>query len=315
MEIQFLTLDVFTRKRYHGNPLALIFIPGVAGLSQDQKQAIAREFNLSETVFLHLSENSLPSSDSVPEYVLDIFTVDMELPFAGHPTIGTAWYILNHPLISNIQRATIITKSGKISIKRGHDGKVHARIAHNLHIHQQGLRMLKNERKDFNHPDSTIAKAQQNAKLVSIVKGMTFLLIELTSLKDLAKLNPDGRSTHADIILDEGWNEGFVGKYYFVAGEKNEAGISEIRTRMLEGGIEDPATGSAASALAGWMVLSGKAGKPDIDGRYQFSVTQGVEMGRESVIGVVVYVDSNGEINSVELAGHAVQVMKGKLVV
>jgi PhzF family phenazine biosynthesis protein len=85
LQLDFRTVDVFTGTKYEGNPLAIVSIPKGADVSQEQKQAIAREFNLSETTFVHESEvNNDRTSWSV-----DIFMTSAELPFAGHPIIGT----------------------------------------------------------------------------------------------------------------------------------------------------------------------------------------------------------------------------------
>jgi len=90
-QLDYAIIDVFTSTRYEGNPLAIVRVPRSCALSQEQKQTIAREFNLSETTFLHESEADGPSD----VWRVDIFTVKEELPFAGHPTIGTACFILS----------------------------------------------------------------------------------------------------------------------------------------------------------------------------------------------------------------------------
>lgn len=86
MSLNFVTIDVFTDKPYEGNPLAVVRIPHGVTISQENKQRIAREFNLSETTVLH--ENS--SDSDKDQWVVDIFMTSRELPFAGHPTVGTA---------------------------------------------------------------------------------------------------------------------------------------------------------------------------------------------------------------------------------
>lgn len=83
-KLDYAFVDVFTDKRYEGNPLAIVRVPATCTLTQDQKQSIAREFNLSETTFWHEPKEG----DGSNVWVVDIFMVDAELPFAGHPTIG-----------------------------------------------------------------------------------------------------------------------------------------------------------------------------------------------------------------------------------
>lgn len=82
-KLEFAIVDVFTDKRYEGNPLAIVRLPASSKVTQEQKQNIAREFNLSETTFLHE-----PTSEESCAWTVDIFTTNAELPFAGHPTIG-----------------------------------------------------------------------------------------------------------------------------------------------------------------------------------------------------------------------------------
>jgi PhzF family phenazine biosynthesis protein len=82
-KLDFAIVDVFTDKRYKGNPLAVVRVPASSNLTQEQKQNIAREFNLSETTFLHE-----PAGNESGVWTVDIFTINEELPFAGHPTIG-----------------------------------------------------------------------------------------------------------------------------------------------------------------------------------------------------------------------------------
>jgi PhzF family phenazine biosynthesis protein len=88
-KIKFTTLDVFTSVPYYGNPLAIVHVPVNITLTSAQKQLIAREFNFSETVFLHE-----PLNENETVVTIDIFATTAELPFAGHPTVGTGWYLL-----------------------------------------------------------------------------------------------------------------------------------------------------------------------------------------------------------------------------
>ena len=94
LQLDFVTVDVFTQTKYKGNPLAIVNVPSTVTLTQDQKQAIAREFNLSETTFLH------EQVDEKLSWKVDIFMTTSELPFAGHPTIGTACYVLAHAAVA-----------------------------------------------------------------------------------------------------------------------------------------------------------------------------------------------------------------------
>lgn len=328
MQLSFCTLDVFTTTRYTGNPLALVLVDpsDEKHLTQDLKQKIAREFNLSETAFLHLHPPAASSSSSASQhddvmYILDIFTTTAELPFAGHPTIGTACYILNH-LLTSTDTAIISTKSGKIPISRFGQGGVSAEIAHDVHLHSRNLKDMRDAgERMYDKLISSIsevreAESAKGVKLVSIVKGMTFLCVPLPNLETLALVRYENSpQTAQEWGLDAGWNEGFIGKYYFCIDERTRQNegeeVVEIRTRMMGDMMEDPATGSAACALGCWLTL--QRGMPGITVRYE--ITQGAEMGRDSVIHVEVKLGTGRElrIEGVKLSGNAVIVQCGTI--
>jgi PhzF family phenazine biosynthesis protein len=317
--LPFTTLDVFTTTPYEGNPLAVIKIPASlrSVITQEKKQAIAREFNLSESIFIHESLN--PSAE-VQEWDVDIFTTDDELPFAGHPTIGAAAYVLCLSAKGGRRSGRFITKAGPVPIFLKGDGSeggvlpvVSVDIPHNVHIHAHTIGDLERPILGLSAIPE-IRKAELRAPIVSIVKGMTFLLVELKSLTTLGEVTMENPGVDFHGLLDGDWGEGFVSKYYFVVlGE--ERGVVRVRTRMIEVEMEDPATGSAASALSVWLSLMGDQ-RGRSGGIRRFEVTQGVEMGRRSVIGVeVVLGEKNMErrVEGVRLSGSAVLVMEGSL--
>ncbi|KIW02975.1 uncharacterized protein PV09_05636 [Verruconis gallopava] len=297
----FVTVDVFTRQKYAGNQLAIVHVPA-EGLTQDQKQAIAREFGYSETTFVH------PQKDGGKnEWVVDIFTLDQELPFAGHPTIGTAIHLLS-PLAGHGAR----TVSGSFNLKAGPvqltydaiEKTAEAAIPHNVHVHKarySSTELMKLQPKVGRLPDQS--------PVVSIVAGMTYVLAELDSLDSLTFVNPTPYPIEPQ--LDGGRNESFVGCYFYVLQSDDVGdGVIRLRTRMIESCVgEDPATGSAACTLACYLAMQQR--KPGTTSRYK--ITQGVEMGRRSEIGVVVTTDTSGKIQSVRLSGAAVKVLEGKL--
>lgn len=319
--IRFVTLDVFTSQAYSGNPLGVVFLPDennshIPALTQRQKQTIAREFNLSETIFVYPGEGETRT--------IDIFTTDMELPFAGHPTIGAASWFLSLGETSQTSPVTrLITKSGEIPIalqqsgpSRG--GGVVAKIAHNVHLHstkfplRELLRLHPTLSPFF--PAAAEGSEAVSFPVFSIVNGMTQIHVQLPSLEALAAVTTSagGELVAADSgYLDEEWANGLALVYFYVRDvENSETGASVIRTRSIVGNLEDPATGSAASGLAAYLTLMGGQKGP-----HRYDIVQGVEMDRRSVIGVGVSVNEQGLIDTVELKGSAVKVSEGSILV
>ncbi|EON67902.1 hypothetical protein W97_07399 [Coniosporium apollinis CBS 100218] len=302
--LSFVTLDVFTEKPFTGNPLAIVEVPLSAALSQDQKQKIAREFNYSETVFLHEREDSSENT-----WAIDIFTLDRELPFAGHPVIGTACHVLSsvsRESDEQVIRGTFITKAGHVELEYTvTDRTARVSIPHNIHIHQEEV--SHDQVRESQPGLGETSSSPQIYPVVSIVKGMTFIMVELSSLEELAAV-----ATTANRLvpqLDEGWQDSFVGGYFFVRLGENNGGILRLQSRMIEGTLEDPATGSATSGCCAYLAMqSGKPGQTS-----KFAVNQGVEMGRSSGIGVEATLADDGAVDRIVLIGSAVRVMEGRL--
>jgi predicted PhzF superfamily epimerase YddE/YHI9 len=325
--LTYVTTDVFTRTRYIGNPLAIVQIPAGTLLSQEQKQLIAREFNYSETVFLHLPADS---SNPRNHYDIDIFTTYTELPFAGHPTIGTACYALG-TLMNNsatdgkaatgssnqsVVQGSFLTKAGMIKLEYDVTQRTaRAAIPHNVRVHAASLPASEVLRLQpgitsaaFQRLNDAEGSEPQGFPVVSIVNGMTFTLIEFKDLEAMAPIGPLGEKII--VKLDEGWNRPYGWFYCYVRLPDSQDGSKNIRTRMVTETLEDPATGSAASALSSYLTL--QEGTPGQSIKY--NITQGVEMGRQSDIGVEVKLAEDGKkVESVHISGSAIIVMKGNL--
>jgi PhzF family phenazine biosynthesis protein len=138
LQLDYAVIDVFTHTKYEGNPLAIVRVPKSCALSQEQKQTIAQEFNLSETTFLHEQEAGGPSHT----WTVDIFTAKEEVPFAGHPTVGTACFAL-----ADVARecGTVGQVEAKFNLKAGpvllqYDvakNTAKAAIPHNVYVSQR----------------------------------------------------------------------------------------------------------------------------------------------------------------------------------
>lgn len=327
-KLDFITVDVFTKIKFLGNPLAVVLVPASLrdSVTQETKQRIAREFNLSETVFLHTADTEPDANNKIRE--IDIFTTEGELPFAGHPTIGSAYLVLNHLRWSHVD--TLLTKAGPIRITpiEGAGGVVKAAIPHAVHVHGQTLRRLLDtaapETREVVEAalsdDPEIRNAELDGRPVSIVRGMTFLLVQLPSVEHLGSVTKARRMDFGAVpgLLDKGeWEGGFVARYYYSTpttslGADDGKLVWGIRTRMVELGFEDPATGSAACTLASYLTLREKPANGA-----SFEITQGVEMGRGSQISVEVVPegvqDGDFRIKDVFLGGTAIVVMSGTI--
>ncbi|KAF1964805.1 phenazine biosynthesis PhzC/PhzF protein [Bimuria novae-zelandiae CBS 107.79] len=304
MKLPFTTVDVFTRTPYSGNPLAVVRVPSSlrSQLSEQQKQRIANEFNLSEITFLHEPTEDEPN---IADY--DIFTAQSRMSFAGHPTIGTSIYIATHasayPSVKKLR-----TIAGIIPFEFDEAARTSTvGIPHDVYFHSTKL---------LPHPFPALNGSEApHVPLVSIVKGMAFNLVKMKDVDTLAVptqgLLPLAK-LYAHEQLDEGsgWDIGFTGSFFYIEmGESvEEPGVRQLRTRSL-GGREDPGTGSASCALAAYLSLTEEG-----DRERKFHLTQGVEMGRRCDIYVEVVLKEGGrEVEAVKMRGAAVEVMEGVL--
>ncbi|RDW68208.1 hypothetical protein BP5796_08865 [Coleophoma crateriformis] len=283
MDLSFTILNVFTSVPYAGKPLAIVHIPhSLSTLTPAQKLAIAQEFNHPATLFL---------SDLSPDATLapiEIYTPTAPIPFASHAVLGAAFHLFRtraHPHLR-----ALVTIAGEIPIEAGEvleiEG-VEAEIPHAFHIYPR--------------------TAATPWPIVAIAQDMAFNLVELPDVAALANVS-EGVTLAA---AEEQDAPASVGTYYYVQPAVAH-NVQQLRTRMFsrgEGGEkEDAATGRAAAALAGYLAVR--------DGAKFFQIMQGVEMGRESSIGVEVTTTADGRgVSRVVVTGGAVEVMMGSLTV
>ena len=301
MARRFSTLDVFTNTPMAGNPLAVV--RECEGLDGQAMQAIAREFNLSETVFI------LPPNDPVNTARLRIFTPTRELPFAGHPTIGAA------VLIGLVEARELISKQdilialeeeiGLVSCTVGMDAKGSARARFTLPkrpdpagVAGESLAIaaaLGLEENDIGFDDHvpTIFSA-----------GNPFCFVPVASRAALSRAQPDPAA----------WPQAFGhmqrGACYLYTRQCVDEG-HDFHARMFAPGLgitEDPATGSAVAAFAG--VLMQCENVPD--GSHVVSIEQGYDMGRPSLIALGLDV-LDGKLMEASIGGSAVLVQEGTL--
>jgi trans-2,3-dihydro-3-hydroxyanthranilate isomerase len=298
---EFVQLDVFTRTPLTGNPLA-VFGDG-RGLSDQQMQALAREMNLSETTFVLPRE---PEVEAKEGKRVRIFTVEEELPFAGHPTLGTA-LCLQNVTSSAADEIVLDLNVGKIGVRFRTDSSssrtgVSNRVAGNVF----GEMRQRDPEFGLTLPRDKIASAFQGgageiasewpSQIVST--GLPFAIVPIRDAKSLENLKPD--LARVSTLLG-GTGAKFC--YFICPGERE--GWREVRARMFFYGGEDPATGSAAGCAVSWIVRHGLAKSDE-----QILIRQGVEMGRPSEIFVRATRDGE-KVTNVRVGGYAVEVLRG----
>jgi trans-2,3-dihydro-3-hydroxyanthranilate isomerase len=294
MGYRFYTCDVFTDRRFGGNQLAVL--PAATGLSDRQMQLIAREFNFAETTFV------LPAEQGQTRRVR-IFTPTAEVPFAGHPNIGTAYVLATTGELGDIADSVTVTfeeKAGLVPvlIQRRADQTLWCELAppEALSIGKRISAEMLATAVSLNVHE--VVTTTHLPLVVSV--GLPFLVAELRDRRALehARINMIG----VDVIAAQGITPDI---HLYIHSRDDFA----IRARMfapLDGIPEDPATGSANCALAALLTHC----KPDLDGEWNWRIAQGVEMGRPSVLEARTE-KRDGRIVATRIGGVAVLVSEG----
>jgi trans-2,3-dihydro-3-hydroxyanthranilate isomerase len=301
MNLRYSTLDVFTDRPFGGNPLAVFC--DQPGLPDALMQKIAREFNLSETVFI------VPPRDTRALRMLRIFTPTRELPFAGHPTIGAVHTIVENGIAKidgSVGEFAVECQLGLVPIKV----QRRAQAPPFLQLTTSRLPEL---------GTAPVPTRAQLAKLISLNEsdvlterdfaqawscGVPFLFIPVRDRAALARAAPDTAA----------WNptlNGAAASQVFVFCRDPELADSDLRARMFApefGIMEDPATGVAAAAFAGYLATR----EARQTGTLRWIVEQGFEMGRPSLLHVEADV-AEGRVVAVRVGGTAVRMSEGTL--
>ena len=296
MRRRFVTLDVFTSRPFAGNPLAVVL--DAQGLEDAVMQAIAREFNLAETVFV------LPAEKASHRARLRIFTPATELPFAGHPTVGTA-VLLNR--IDGRSDCEIVLEEGI--------GPVHCATAAIATERGRARFQLANLPAEVDQAASAEAiaaalglKAEDigfdDFKPSCWSAGISFTFVPVRGLDAIRRCQPNLAYWQAGFEQD-----GRSSAYVFCR-ETVDAG-SAFHARMFAprlGVAEDPATGAAAAAFSGVVVRF----RSPADGAHDFLIEQGYEMGRPSLIGLSLTVQSR-QLATAAISGEAIVISEGTI--
>jgi len=297
MKVDFLTCDVFTARPFAGNPL--LVVPDARGLSSGQMQAIAREINYSESTFV------LPPDDPRHAYRQRTFVPFKEIPYAGHPTIGTAVVMaaLGRAGAGGEERITVEVGFGPLDLEliREEGAVRRVRMSQGKPVWEDaiGNEALRARIASALGLPATSLHASLPPRVVST--GNRTLAIPLASVADVSAALCDVRTLNA---LEKELDLLIAYLFAFDGGR--------IRARACcrgAGGPVDPATGSGAGPLGVYLALQGALP----DGAARFVIDQGIEMGRPSELEVTVERAPDGVPAAVRVAGSAVLMMRGSL--
>jgi trans-2,3-dihydro-3-hydroxyanthranilate isomerase len=294
IHLSMVQVDVFTDRALTGNSLA-VFLDG-RGLSTEQMQALARETNLSETTFV-LPGAAETTTEKDRGVRVRIFTVQEELPFAGHPTLGTAFVLRGQTGASEIRLDLNV-------------GTVPVRFTEEENLPTFGEMTQMNPQFGAIHDAHAVARLtgltavdfDDSAPIQTVSTGVPFTIAALRSLKTLQnlRLNLDGA---AEYLARSS------GKFFYFVCRETVDPKARLHARMIFYNGDDPATGSAAGCCSAWMVAHGVAASDE-----QVLIEQGLEMHRPSSIFVRAKKQDNQVVN-VRVGGNCVEVLRGEVTI
>jgi trans-2,3-dihydro-3-hydroxyanthranilate isomerase len=298
MQREFMTVDVFTERRFGGNPLAVV--PDGRELTGAQMQAIAAEFNLSETTFV------LPAADPAHTAEVRIFTPRAEVSFAGHPNVGTAFALASRGTVYGRPAGDTLVFEEKgglvpLDLLKVGDVVVGARLTAPQPL-SRGFDVAIDKVAEACAIAAEDIETRHHRPCVAGC-GMAFIFAEVHSRRALERAQPRADAFSRYFPID-----GVTGIHLYV--REATDGI-DIRARMfapLHGVFEDPATGSANVALAGLLASL----RPEADLSLNLRIVQGVEMGRPSLLEASAE-KRGGSLIATRIAGRCVAVMTGTI--
>ena len=299
---RFVQIDVFTSQRLEGNPLSVF--TDARGLIDSEMQGLARETNLQETTFVFPRDTSVEAREGLK---VRIFTPEEEIPFGGHPTLGTATVLRKlrstkmATKASDVSSAPIILdlKVGKVPVSFRND-------AEGLFGEMQQVRPVFGPVHDRGAVSAAlgidVSEIESDLPIQTVSTGLPFAIVPIKRLSTLQRLHFDFERAYAYLKSQPTK----VDDFYFICRETGDSKIG-LRARAIYSIGEDPATGSAAGCTSAWMVKYGVA-QPDAT----VLILQGVEAKRPSRL--FVRSSRNGEdISNVRVGGHAMQIMQGEV--
>jgi trans-2,3-dihydro-3-hydroxyanthranilate isomerase len=299
MQLKFFTVDVFTNRQFGGNPLAVF--PDAKNLSAEQMQAIAAEFNLAETTFV------LPPQ--TPEHTarVRIFTPRAEMPFAGHPNVGTAFVLARlgechgRPIAGETLTFEEIAGLVRITLSKQRSAFVGARLAAPQPLVIGDMLPCEIVAEACTLDASAVETRRHQPCIASC--GAPFVMAELKSREALAAAQPRAEAFARHLPRDR-----VNGLHLYVRTGRDGVDIQARMFAPAHGIAEDPATGSANVALIGLLA----ALEPETDLRLEKKIAQGVDMGRPSLLEASAE-KRQGKVTATYIGGSCVAVMQGVL--
>jgi trans-2,3-dihydro-3-hydroxyanthranilate isomerase len=297
MQVKFVTVDVFTNRQFGGNPLAVV--ADATGLSTQQKQSIAAEFNLAETTFV------LPPEKAEHTAKVRIFTPRAELPFAGHPNVGTAFVLARNgeshggPIRGDTLVFEEIAGLVRIALLKEASTIAGARLTAPLPL-TIGDEIASNVIADACGLSPADIKTDSHQPCIASC-GMPLVLVELQDLRALAAAQP-----RAEVFMQHLPMKRATGIHLYVHVDNDGTDIQSRMFAPLAGVPEDPATGSANVALIGLLAQL----RPEPDLRLQKTIAQGIEMGRPSRLEALAE-KAAGKVVRTHIGGTCVPMMQG----
>jgi trans-2,3-dihydro-3-hydroxyanthranilate isomerase len=293
--LPFVQMDVFTSVPLEGNQLA-VFADG-SGLTDAEMQALARETNLSETTFILPRDAAIERERGVR---VRIFTTTEELPFAGHPTLGTAMVLRNNasPGSNGAEEIALDLNVGRIPVRFStRDG-----LPFGVMTQRDPEFGQKHAREDVARAAGlTIDDIAADVPIQTVSTGNAFAMVPLKSLAVLQKLSPNWADLKTYLAKTDA-------KFLYFVSRETLNPEAKLQARMIFYNGEDPATGSAAGPCAAWAVQYGV-----VPAEQQVLMEQGVEMKRRSRIFFSAGRKGDKIVN-VRVGGHAVEVVRGEFV-
>lgn len=293
-ELDYSVVDVFTETALAGNPVAVVV--DTIGLATERMQAIAREFNLSETTFIQRRSPALEEAEGVR---VRIFTTQEELPFAGHPTLGTASALKTlAPEVVRDHTVTLALNVGPIPV-RFEDQAGATRVYGEMTQRDPEFGAALDRDTVARLTGLSTDDLDPSASPQVVSTGTAFAIVALRSADALARLRVKQEEATA-------WLRSLGARWFFVLGPTG-SGSPDFRARMQFNGGEDPATGSAAGCAISFLVARGAVASGQ-----RVHLRQGVEIARPSDLFLSAKMKS-GKVAEVRVAGSTVLVAKGRL--